>query len=75
MTPETDRFRTLGNRVSWLLVPYVAVAQFATLGTPVVKLVYPAIGITWLTVPSGVSVTNGSDIESSDCECAIVVFR
>ena len=29
MTPETDRFRTLGNRVSWLLVPYVAVAQFA----------------------------------------------
>lgn len=49
MTPETDRFRTLGNRVSWLLVPYVAVAQFATLGTPVVKLVYPAIGITWLT--------------------------
>ncbi|MBK7820127.1 MAG: O-antigen ligase family protein [Tessaracoccus sp.] len=47
--PETDRFRTLGNRVSWLVVPYVAVAQFATLGTPIVKLVYPAVGITWLT--------------------------
>ena len=47
--PETDRFRTLGNRVSWLLVPYVAVAQFATLGTPIVKLVHPAVGITWLT--------------------------
>lgn len=44
-----ERSTALGNAVSWLLVPYVAVAQFATLGTPVVKLVYPAVGITWLT--------------------------
>jgi hypothetical protein len=44
-----ERSTALGNAVSWLLVPYVAVAQFATLGTPIVKLVYPAVGVTWLT--------------------------
>ncbi|MFT3888603.1 MAG: O-antigen ligase family protein [Arachnia sp.] len=38
-----------GNAVAWLFVPFVAVAQFATFGTPLVRMSYPIVGISWLT--------------------------